>query len=87
MARRRRSGLGVLARHALAGWAVALEDHHLAGRARRPGGRPCSPQTPSGTSRCIRKTPVLSGGPGECNGSTPRPWVGRRLGAVPHGSS
>ena len=34
MARRRRSGLGVLARRALAGGAVALEDHHPAGVAR-----------------------------------------------------
>ena len=34
MAWRRRSGLGVLARHVLAGGAVALEDHHPAGVAR-----------------------------------------------------
>ena len=34
MARRRRSGLGVLARRTLVGWAVALKDHHPAGVAR-----------------------------------------------------
>ena len=33
MAPRRRSGLGILPRHTLAGWAVALANHHLAGRA------------------------------------------------------
>ena len=34
MARRQRSGLGVLARRAWAGWAVALQDHHPVGLAR-----------------------------------------------------